>query len=138
MHILEQIVEKERTVCIIDDDKIQHFIHERCLQQHGLSRPMMSFFDGADALSFLHQHAEDLSVLPDIIFLDLNMPKLSGLQFLEQYAGLKDRLKKHIRIYILSSCINKQEMDLVTSNSEVSGFYSKPLRPHELHTILAG
>ena len=82
MHILEQIVEKERTVCIIDDDKIQHFIHERCLQQHGLSRPMISFFDGADALSFLYQHAEDLSVLPDIIFLDLNMPKMTGIECL--------------------------------------------------------
>ena len=96
----------------------------------------MSFFNGGEAMNFFSQHLEDDSLLPDIILLDLHMPYVNGWQFLQQYAMIKQRLKKQIKIYLISSTINQEEIKRATSLPEVSGFFSKPIKPDDLYYIL--
>lgn len=124
--------EDGQTIWMIDDDKIQHFCFERSLQIRGLSGHMMSFFNGQEAMNFFSEHLEDFSLLPDVIFLDLNMPYVDGWQFLEQYAQMKNGVKKQTKIFVLSSSINNAEINRATSIPEVSGYFSKPLKPNDI------
>ena len=122
-------------IWMIDDDKIHHFWFQKSLQIQGFSKQVMSFFKAEEAIEFFDQHLNDFSVLPDIIFLDLNMPLVNGWQFLQRYATIKEKLQKPIKIYVLSSTINKEEINRATSIPEVSGFFSKPLKPDDINQI---
>ena len=116
------------TVLIIDDDQIQHFTIERTIQRHGFSKHVISFHNGYDALNFLHENLDCPEILPDIIFLDLNMPVISGWQFLQQFAVIKSKTKKKIKVYVVSSSIIESDVKRAIANKEVSGFIEKPFR----------
>lgn len=128
--------EHEQIIWMIDDDHIQHFCVEKSLQLQGTTKHMISFFDGEEAIIFFNQHIDDHSLLPDIIFLDLNMPHVNGWQFLKQYASIKQNIEKQIKIYVLSSSINKEEINRAISLPEVEGFFSKPIKPDEISKVL--
>ena len=128
--------ESQQTVCIIDDDKIQHFTIEKSMQQQGILKKMLSFLDGEEAMTFFSNNLTNSALLPDIIFLDLNMPVVNGWQFLQQYEVIKEQIPKKIKIYVVSSSINDSEINQATSNINVEGFLSKPLKPEALKEIL--
>ncbi|MBC7916149.1 MAG: response regulator [Pyrinomonadaceae bacterium] len=126
---------EQQTICVIDDDKIQHFTIEKSIQMQGLTRNMICFENGEEAMTFFSTNTANASLLPDIIFLDINMPVVNGWQFLKQYELIKDQIKKEIKIYVVSSSINDSEIDQANSNIHVSGFLSKPLKPEKLREI---
>jgi CheY-like chemotaxis protein len=87
-------------------------------------------------MTFFSNNLTNSALLPDIIFLDLNMPVVNGWQFLQQYEVIKEQIPKKIKIYIVSSSINNSEINQATSNINVEGFLSKPLKPEALKEIL--
>lgn len=122
-------------VCIIDDDKIHHFAMLKTMQLQGLSKNLVFFHNGGEALTFLNQNLDNAAVLPDVIFLDLNMPVVNGWQFLQQFALVKPQIKKEIKIYVVSSSINQSEISRAISIEEVSGYIEKPLRPEAIRRV---
>jgi CheY-like chemotaxis protein len=126
-----------KTVCIIDDDEIHHYTLEKTIQLQGYLKNMLSFHDGYAAINFFTQNIKNDSVLPDIVFLDLNMPIVNGWQFLQQYALIKSQIKKDIKIYVVSSSINNNEITRATSINEVSGYLEKPLKPAEIIQVFS-
>ena len=133
---MEPLKDEEQVIWMIDDDPIQHFCIGKSLRIQGLSKPVRSFFNGGEALAYFITHLNDFSLLPNIILLDLNMPYVNAWQFLQQYAQIKHRFQKVITIYVISSTLNTTEINKVTSIPEVSGFFSKPVRPDVLKYIL--
>ena len=133
-----QLITKKQMdrVCIIDDDKIHHFAMERTFQLQGFSGDLLRFHDGHEALAFFNQNIHNSSILPDVIFLDLNMPIINGWQFLQHYAQLKSQIQKKIEIYVVSSSINDAEIRQAKAIEEVSGYIEKPLRPEEIRRVL--
>lgn len=123
------------TVCIIDDDKIHHFTIEKTIKLQGLSKHLLSFHDGLEAIAFFNENLDNAAILPDVIFLDLNMPVINGWQFLQQYAAFKAKIAKKIRIYVVSSSINESEISRAIAIDEVSGYLEKPLRPEEIRQV---
>jgi CheY-like chemotaxis protein len=68
--------------------------------------------------------------------LDINMPVLDGWQFLEEYKKLKERIKKDITIYIVSSSDNQVDIDKAKNyEEEVTNYYLKPISADDLKTI---
>lgn len=87
-------------VCLIDDDKIYQFTARKILESTGLAKKILSFYNGSEAIGFLKQSfTTDQNELPDVIFLDINMPVMNGWQFLEEYHKINDRFQKTITIF---------------------------------------
>ena len=79
-----------------------------------------------DGLLFL-QDEFSKNPVQTTLFLDINMPSLSGWEFLERFEKLDAEIKGKIRIYMLTSSVDQKDKYMASSNINVSGFISKPL-----------
>jgi CheY-like chemotaxis protein len=123
-------------ICLIDDDDIYRYTISKNLEAQKLSRKMLIFSDGEEAINFMIDNVGNSSNLPDIIFLDINMPIMDGFQFMEEYAKLKPRVGKKIIIYMISSSVNPADIERVKAISEISDYLIKPIEPGKLGELL--
>lgn len=120
--------------CLIDDDFIHQFGMKRMIQRYYPSTQILEFYSGLEAINFFKNNP-DKSALPEIIFLDINMPIMNGWEFLEEFGKLRSSLKKKIDIYLLSSSTDKEDIDRAKSNSLVIDYIVKPLTSEWLENI---
>lgn len=124
-------------VCVIDDDEVFQYTIFHTLETHKSVDKIMPFTDGAEAMHYLNEHIDDLSKLPDIIFLDINMPVMDGYTFMNQYIKLIAKIPKKIKIYILSSSVDLADFEKTKKIKEVSNYIVKPIKDNQLTKILA-
>lgn len=110
---------------IIDDDDINIFIMIKTIEKTGYDVDMISKWDGKLALQYLKDLIANNEQLPDLIFVDINMPVMGGWEFLEQYEKLN--IDKNIEMFMLSSSIYDIDMVKAKTFKVVKGFISKPL-----------
>lgn len=123
---------------LIDDDTIFVFLTRKTLQVANLSTDLTVFEDGKKALLDLELSANQPDLLPDVIFLDLNMPVLDGWGFLEEFLLLEPKMSKKIEIYIVSSSISPSELERSQSIPVVTDFLTKPLSRSKFVEIFDG
>jgi CheY-like chemotaxis protein len=107
-------------IAVIDDDNVYQFTASRTLQATKLAHVILQFANGQEALTFLNNHMEKPQQLPDIIFLDINMPITDGWMFLDEFLKLKGELHKKIRIYMVSSSIDPRDLNRARSRDSPS------------------
>lgn len=112
------------TFLLIDDDEIERLKFARVIQKNNYNYKVIEAKDGEEALDLLNQKEQQ----PDIIFLDLNMPKMNGLEFLKEIKS--KQCLQHIPAIILSTSNNHQDLkDAYISGA--SGYIVKPLKYEE-------
>jgi CheY-like chemotaxis protein len=128
---------KNLLIAIVDDDTIFQFIAKRVLDSINSQNKTVIFSDGQDAIDFIHSNLNEIDKLPDIIFLDINMPVMNGWQFLNQYVEIKSKIKKKIVIYILSSSKNPDDFIQAQDIHEVTDYIVKPINREKYMSILS-
>ncbi|MEO5977236.1 MAG: response regulator [Chryseolinea sp.] len=123
-------------IAVVDDDKVFQFTTLRSIQAVKLSDNVLQFGNGEDALKYLRQNANESELLPDFIFLDINMPLVDGWMFLEDYAALKATIVKEICIFMVSSSIDPRDISRAKSNPNVADYITKPVRIERLVELL--
>lgn len=116
-----------KSVAIIDDDKIFQQIIKKTIGQIETIENIYTFSDGKEAIDYFGIYSSDVKMLPDVIFLDLNMPNMNGWEFLEAYFLLEPNLAKKSTIYIVSSSVDPNDLIKVKASNEVSDYLVKPL-----------
>jgi response regulator RpfG family c-di-GMP phosphodiesterase len=111
---------------IVDDDPTNNMICKMTLKNTLGEVDMKIFTAPEEGLSFIKNNFNRDSE-HTILFLDLNMPTLTGWQFLEQYEEFSAEVKMQINIYLLSSSIDKRDWDESKKNKYVKGFLVKPM-----------
>jgi len=109
---------------IIDDAYIDRFVGERVVRKSGFADTVICMESGYDALDYL---IANIAYLPEVIFLDLNMPGMTGFEFLEHFDKLPQIIRDNCSIVIASSSLHSADRELSLSNPHVDGFISKPL-----------
>jgi len=107
------------------------------VKEYGHVDEIVTSNDGKATLDYLIENRENAEKLPDYIFLDLNMPKFNGWDFLNGYKKIYHSLKKVIKVYIVSSSINPDDIKRSQHYSFVKKFLPKPLNRDFLHELLA-
>ena len=129
---------KFNDVYVVDDDKIFHFIIKKLLANNNIAVSPEFFENGLLALNGIKNKLDKGETPPDLILLDINMPVLDGWQFLEEYKKLKERLKKDIIIYIISSSDNTVDIDRAKDfKTEISDYYLKPVTVEAIKSIFS-
>ncbi|MCX6197927.1 MAG: response regulator [Bacteroidetes bacterium] len=125
-------------VILIDDDDPTNYYHKMIIEQYGCAEKILIFTGGEKALQYLLSNTqENTSYLkPDLIFLDINMPRMTGWDFLKEYAKLPDEQKSRIVLMMLTTSLNPDDETLAHNTPDVSGFYFKPLSNEMLDEIL--
>ena len=118
---------------LIDDDPFNNVICSMVIEQSIGKADIKSFEVAEEGLLHIGNFNKDHE--PAILFLDINMPGMTGWEFLERFEKFGDHIKEKISIYILSSSIDERDKDKATFSKYISGFISKPLRQQTVFTI---
>ena len=125
------------SVCIIDDDDVFQYTILHTLEAQPSVGKITPFTDGAEAMTFIKANMDNPKELPDVIFLDINMPVMDGYRFMDEYLKTISLIKKKITIYVLSSSVDLVDFEKTKKISEVSDTIIKPIRENQLTKILS-
>jgi CheY-like chemotaxis protein len=117
---------------LIDDDEDDNYFHEIVLKKMDIVEQIEIAETGLDALDNLKKE----TFVPDIIFLDINMPGMNGWDFLHEYEKLSLRQKTKTIIIMLSTSISPADKEKAEKMTEITGFQSKPMTQEMLNDIL--
>lgn len=120
---------------LVDDDDICLFIHRRVLELSGYCLSAHSAGNGRTALEILNHAAMGDAALPDIILLDLEMPLMNGLAFLEAFKRLNFPGKDRIAIVLLTSSVSEKDKAYAMSLG-AHHYLSKPFTLEGLHGVV--
>lgn len=116
---------------LIDDNKIDNFFHERAIKKHNDAIKVIVYLSAEEALTAIKENQSD--EVPEVIFLDINMPGMNGWEFLDEYFKLDEKQRKSIVITMLSTSENPDDMK---SAQELGvSFSSKPLTTEILNDL---
>ncbi len=120
-------MKNDSTILLIEDDKVDIMTVQRAFKQNNITNTLEVKQNGEDALEYLRQEepdGEEDFVLPGLILLDLNMPKMNGVEFLKIVKS--DERLKSIPVVVLTT--SKEENDRCESfNIGVAGYIIKPV-----------
>ena len=121
---------KYHTVMLIDDNEIDNLINQKMIEAASIAENIYTHTGAKSAIEFL-RNMEKLEVadkvLPDVIFLDIDMPLMDGFQFLDEFERLTNVAKKKCKIVMLTSSINPQDFNRSKKYENVRLYLNKPL-----------
>ena len=133
------IAYKYKSVMLVDDNEIDNLINQKMIEATNFAEHVYTFSGAISALDFLKNIRGSKGIssehIPDIIFLDINMPILDGFQFLEEFEKLSEEIRTHTRILMLSSSISPKDIDRAASSRYVYKYINKPLNARYLEAI---
>lgn len=114
-----------KKILVIDDSKLMHKMYEVMLRQYTLVKAL----DGREALERLDQHPDT-----DLIFLDINMPVMNGLEFLEEVK--KDSAKAEIPVVIISTEGREEDTQRGLEAGAVA-YIKKPFQNEQILNVIS-
>lgn len=125
-----------RVIMLIDDNEDENYFHERAIQRSVQAEAILKFKLAEEALSHLQSAGRDPSlVFPDLIFLDINMPRMNGWEFLSEYEKANLHTEKPVVIIMLTNSDDPDDQARARSWSHVAEYRTKPLTTGTLKEI---
>lgn len=112
---------------IVDDDDSFRFLTTKAIELTNPGTAIFDFENAKLALSKINDLNNEAKLLPDYIFLDLNMPIMDGWGFLDEIAVFYNSLNKPISIYVVSSSLYSADKQKASTYPFVSGYIEKPI-----------
>ena len=109
----------------IDDNEGTNYYNQFIIGELKIAEKTIFFEKAEEALQYLETIKKSETAYPDIIFLDINMPKINGWDFIEKYKQTEP--KKISPIIMLSTSLSPRDREKVKKNPFVYGFWEKPL-----------
>ncbi|WP_073402801.1 response regulator [Mucilaginibacter sp. OK098] len=119
-----------KTCLLIDDNYIDNFVTRKIIEGSNFAESIVVVRSATEAINSLR----DGLIKPDVIFLDVRMPLMSGFEFLDEYDKI-DIDKENIKIFMLSSSLDPLDLRKSTDNKYITQFIHKPLTQKALEEL---
>lgn len=130
-------IEKLDCVLLIDDDEATNFYHKLILEDACAGVHVQSVTSAHEGLDFLQSKgAYADSPQPGIIFLDINMPGMTGWDFLEAYKNLSQEVHQRAVVAMLTTSVNPDDRERGEKIPAVREFVHKPLTPEAFWKVV--
>lgn len=114
-------------IAMVDDEETDHFLVQRFYKRSGLVNPLLQFLDGAAFLDYLEATRNDEALLPALVLMDINMPRMNGFETVE--AMRRDERFSNLPVVMMLTSSNdphdREKATLVGAN----GYLLKPYNP---------
>lgn len=121
---------KVHCIMLVDDNIDDNFFHKRVILKNGAADIVVTKESGEEALEYLKTNQ------PDLIFLDINMPRMNGWEFIEEYKKLDEELRNKMVIVMLTTSANPDHKGLAILEDVLADYRTKPLTKEMLDEIL--
>lgn len=113
---------------LVDDSEIDNLVNNHIITRNELCNHIIVLTSAHEALAYLQGCIEGTkTMVPDLILLDINMPIMNGFGFLKEFEKLPSTFTDKIKIIMLSSSVDPNDIRKSNESPHVSGFISKPL-----------
>ncbi|MGM8361116.1 response regulator [Flavobacterium sp. ARAG 55.4] len=115
-------------ILCVDDDPITLMLCKKVIAKASFSNTIITAKNGEEALEYFNSVLKkEETKLPDLIFLDLNMPVMDGWEFLDSFSTDKYSEVNSTKVIILSSTIDPEDLEKSKKYPMVIDFLSKPI-----------
>lgn len=129
-------MQKLRSVLLVDDDPTNNFLNQRLLKHMGVAEQVVVAENGQEALALLQPTGPDpTSNFPALILLDIQMPIMNGIEFLQAYQQLPPAQRRSTTVVVLSTSADTRDLSQL-DGLPAAGHINKPLTPEKLATVL--
>jgi CheY-like chemotaxis protein len=127
----------ELAITIIDDSELDCFIAKKIVERSDRNLKVTTYTDASIALIQIEQYTASIAETLTIILLDLYLPVMSGFEFIEKFEKLPWNIRDKYMIYVLSSTLNKTDVNRVSGSKVVAKMLDKPLTKAGFDFILS-
>jgi len=125
------MTEKLVNILLVEDDEVDIMNVQRAFKKNSIHNPLFIARNGLEALEMLRSGTVPF---PQIIILDINMPKMNGIEFLKELRADKDL--KSASVYVMTT--SNEDSDIINAyNLNVAGYILKPLSFEKFVTSVA-
>jgi CheY-like chemotaxis protein len=126
--VSENIQYKFDKVMVIDDTPEDLYITSYVIEKTNYSKEILKFDLATEALEYLQANIHNTSLLPQVIFVDIFMPLMTGFEFLDEYEKLPSYYTSNCTVYVISSSFDERDINRARNNKNVKAYIEKPLR----------
>ncbi len=124
-------------IVLIEDNETTSFLNNRLLSRLGVARQVTSFSKADEATQFIWGSEPAASqAAPDLVFVDLKMPGMSGFDFLERYSQLPAAVQERTVVAVLTTSMHAADTARVAQYPNVE-YLTKPLTEEKMQRLLA-
>ncbi|GAA3782232.1 response regulator [Corallibacter vietnamensis] len=126
-----------KQIAIIDDNLLFRKLTKILVKNSGIQESNIHLFsNGKEAFEFIYSNINNVKFLPEILFLDLNMPIMNGWKFLKLLYNLLENSNYKPVIYILTSSIDTKDIETANNIPFVKDYLVKPISKATIHKVL--
>lgn len=122
---------KYQYVMLLDDDELDNFINQKIIEANHFSKKIYTNTSGKSALEFLSNLLvmgdESEVIMPEVIFIDINMPIMDGFQFIRSLMEMPQERLKQCKLVILTSSMFEEDQQKARGLMSDIVFLNKPL-----------
>lgn len=124
-------------ILLVDDDHDCNFFLQRLIKKLDCAKEIRIALDGDSALALLEEMKDQHIPAPELIFLDVYMPRVSGFQFVRKFQELKLDGKDKTKIVLMTALKNPEEEVEAQQNPLISAYIQKYVDENSLIKILS-
>jgi CheY-like chemotaxis protein len=127
-------MDKLNAILLVDDDKTTNFLNRLLLEDLAVANQVLVAENGREALQVVEQQ-DKAGACPTLILLDINMPVMSGFEFLEAYTRTDVSCKQSVVIIMLTTSLHPRDVNRL-HEMPIQGMLNKPLTRQKIQDLL--
>ncbi|HJY14360.1 MAG TPA: response regulator [Flavobacterium sp.] len=124
-----------KKILVIDDNPTDRYIAKRMAEKYHFAEEIVLQESALEALNYIKSLERTPDLLPQLIFLDINMPGMNGYEFLEEYAKLSETIKSNCIILMITTSLHPDDFKRAENDPSIFRFLNKPLDQEKFRLI---